>query len=341
MLRLPYAESYTRIEGEAEEVAAVEELDGREGFVVAPFGEGKTVVIGGNRTNRTNPTLPDPSPINTIDPIGPISPAGTIDPTGTISPMSPAYATAFRRCHTALLSGACRKIVLARQRMVEGPACQPEDLFFRACRLYPRVMVALVSTPQTGTWLAATPETLVARHGGQWHTVALAGTTLWRENIDWSAKNRREQAYVADFIESRLAGIAHHIERSEPHTVRAAHLAHLRTDFTFVPNSDIGAGDILARLHPTPAVCGLPQAEAMRTIVATEPEPRRYYAGFLGMLRQQGDTDIYVNLRCMEILSPTLFRLYAGGGLIAESDCQQEWQETQDKMRTMERLINS
>lgn len=328
MFRLPYADTYTKIEGKAQTLTSVEALDGREGFVVAPFDccHPAVVLISG-----------ETSQISLNTELGQINSASYVH-----TPSTPTrdYSIAFEACHNALTEGRCEKIVLARQKTVTAAAVDPVELFLRACALYPRVMVALVSTPQTGTWLVATPETLLASHDGQWRTVALAGTMLWDEDVNWSAKNRREQQYVADFISHRLATISTHINRGEPHTVRAGHLAHLRTDFTFEPLPNIGAGEMLARLHPTPAVCGLPQTEAMTIITATEPQPRRYYSGFLGMLRQKGDTDIFVNLRSMELLSPTIYRLYAGGGLIKESDCQTEWQETEDKMRTMGKLLD-
>ena len=95
---------------------------------------------------------------------------------------------------------------------------------------------------------------------------------------------------------------------------------------------------LLLRLHPTPAVCGLPRAAAQRAILTDEASPRRYYAGFSGPLGIEGETRLYVSLRCMEF-TPSLATLYAGGGIMPESVEQEEWEETQRKLQTMLRLL--
>ena len=112
----------------------------------------------------------------------------------------------------------------------------------------------------------------------------------------------------------------------------------MKTDFHFsLPDND-SLGDLLKLLHPTPAVCGLPKEKAYQFILDHEDHERRYYSGFIGMLNPDGKTDLYVNLRCMNITSEAL-TLYAGGGLLASSELEDEWQETEKKMRTMKNLI--
>ncbi len=98
-------------------------------------------------------------------------------------------------------------------------------------------------------------------------------------------------------------------------------------------------GDLLKRLHPTPAVCGLPKEKAYRFIQENEGYDRQYYSGFIGWLEPEGKSDLYVNLRCMNILSDRLV-LYAGSGLLLSSEPESEWQETEAKMQTMRRLLN-
>ena len=112
----------------------------------------------------------------------------------------------------------------------------------------------------------------------------------------------------------------------------------MKSDFHFSLPDVRKIGDVLKLLHPTPAVCGLPKEEAYRFILANEGYDRSYYSGFIGWLDPNGTTDLYVNLRCMNI-SPTTFTLYAGGGLLAASRLEDEWQETEDKLDTMRRLI--
>ena len=88
-----------------------------------------------------------------------------------------------------------------------------------------------------------------------------------------------------------------------------------------------------------PAVCGLPKEEAYRFILDNEGYDRRYYSGFIGWLDPDGKTDLYVNLRCMHIENGQL-SFYAGGGLLASSDLNDEWLETEKKLQTMKRLVN-
>ncbi|HBK29014.1 MAG TPA: isochorismate synthase, partial [Parabacteroides sp.] len=97
-------------------------------------------------------------------------------------------------------------------------------------------------------------------------------------------------------------------------------------------------GDVLSLLHPTPAVCGLPKEDAFRFIIEKEGYDRSYYSGFVGWLSPTGQTDIYVNLRCVNI-HPDTYTLFAGGGLLASSDLEDEWEETIDKMKTMQNIL--
>jgi isochorismate synthase len=91
---------------------------------------------------------------------------------------------------------------------------------------------------------------------------------------------------------------------------------------------------LLQALHPTPAVSGLPKEEAFRFIEENEGYDRLYYSGFLGMLDAERETGIYVNLRCMHIAHDSL-TLFAGGGLLASSSLEDEWEETEYKLKTM------
>ena len=95
-----------------------------------------------------------------------------------------------------------------------------------------------------------------------------------------------------------------------------------------------------AAVYAAMQLARLPENEG-KTIVALLPDTgERYYSGFIGWLAPEGKSDLYVNLRCMNIL-PGSFVLYAGGGILASSEIESEWLETEAKMQTMKRLINS
>ena len=258
------------------------------------------------------------------------------------------YTKSFQSCHRCLIEGDAGKIVLSRRMALTNTSGTPWkaiDLFHEACRRYPHNYVSLWWTKRTGCWLIATPETLLKKaNGEQWQTMALAGTMRWDEckkkgfEQAWSEKNKEEQQYVATYIEHRLLPFVGKMTTSPTYTSQAADLAHLRTDFTFTLKKEVNLGTLLQRLHPTPAVCGVPQDTACHDILRYEDSPRKYYAGFSGPINLEGESQLYVSLRCMEI-TPDKALLYAGGGLLKDSREEDEWTETQRKMRTMLRLF--
>ncbi len=252
-----------------------------------------------------------------------------------------AYAQAFRAAKEKLASGELQKVVLSRRkRLTTENQLDPAALFMKACHYRPNSFVALWHTPQSGTWLVATPEPLLTYSHRKWNTVALAGTLPWTEGKlpQWNNKNREEQAIVARFIHDNLTDVATDVKHSGTYTLHSGNIQHLCTDFSFQLPSAEQLHQVLLRLHPTPAVCGLPRMEAKSTIVSHESSPRRYYAGFSGPLLLDGQTDLYVSLRCMEFSSHHA-TLYAGGGIMPESIEQEEWEETERKLETMAQII--
>ena len=123
-----------------------------------------------------------------------------------------------------------------------------------------------------------------------------------------------------------------------PYSARAGELAHLKSDFRFTLPDNQKLGDLINLLHPTPAVCGLPKEDAYQFILQHEGYDRSYYSGFIGWISPSGHTDLYVNLRCMNIHADT-YTLFAGGGLLASSKLEEEWNETEDKMNTMRNIL--
>lgn len=255
------------------------------------------------------------------------------------------YAEAFGRAHRLLCEGSLEKIVLSRRLHVSLTApADAERLFFNACHSRPASFVALWSAPRSGTWLVATPEPLLTHDGHRWRTVALAGTLPCPPDgaePEWNGKNRREQAIVAEYIAGRLSQAADGVTASPTYTLRSGNICHLCTDFRFSLPSGYPLAALLARLHPTPAVCGMPGLQALRAILDTESTGRLYYGGFSGPLclgSEPQRTHLYVSLRCMQTEGRSA-TLYAGGGIMPESREQDEWEETQRKLQTMRSLL--
>lgn len=256
------------------------------------------------------------------------------------------YANAFSHCHHLLTTGVCEKIVLARSMQLTAEAApHPVSLFLNACLAHPNHYVALWWTAETGLWLVATPEVLLESDGHHWHTMALAGTEAWNNGTAvadierWSHKNRREQQLVADEVAKCLRPYVQELEASPTYPCRAGSVVHLRTDFRFALNPTATPYNIIEDLHPTPAVCGVPRHKALEAILEAEAEPRRYYAGYSGMLTPEGQTHFYVSLRCLSIHEKAI-TLYAGGGLLSSSVEIEEWEETERKLQTMLQVLN-
>ncbi len=340
-----------------------QELDGHSGFVIAPFvvSEDKPIVLLQPETTNTYGSVGE-IPADVAELIDKMS---VLDDASADEEASGAerehYSHDFKNCHDRLVSGVFRKIVLARMS-AETVSCEksPFALFRKACETYPRMFVALFSTPLSGTWLMATPEVLLEQEGDAWHTIALAGTmqlegdallfdvplgngcgSLSPDNCPaWSDKNIQEQRYVATYIKECIGRFSHDVSEAGPCTARAGNLVHLRSDFRFAFEEGAGIGRLLDMLHPTPAVCGLPKKETFDFIVRNEHTPRGYYSGFAGPLDVCGRTNLYVSLRCMHIRDRRNFHLYAGGGLLQDSVEEQEWNETEAKMETMRKILN-
>jgi isochorismate synthase len=237
-----------------------------------------------------------------------------------------------------------KKVVLSRCLELR----LPEDfnalgLFEKLCAAYPMSLVSLVALPGIGTWIGASPEPLLCWDDRQFTTVSLAGTRAnSKYSPAWSQKERHEQELVSEFI--RDCFLKEGIERLEeigPDTVEVGQLRHLCTTFrvklTSVQPKEV-ATRLLRALHPTPAVCGLPKEAALKFIRSTETHPREWYAGFLGPVNFEKQTNLFVNLRCLQLL-PESTILYAGSGITKDSVAEEECFETELKLNSLQRFL--
>jgi len=350
LYRLPWTdECYFVLQqsGDVEQLADIRELNKKKGFVMAPFLQSDhhpLIVI------RPDITAYDWDEIS--EAISSLECADALltckNQTEKLSPFvseetdKERYTQAFERFITPLQKKHFQKLVLSRSSTKHiNDDFSPLAAFVRAYNNYPRMMIYLCHTPVSGTWVGSTPEILLSGHGKEWHTVALAGTMPMQNEVmpmDWNKKNQDEQGYVADYIRRIIKKFGNKMNEKGPYTARAGQLVHLKTDFYFLLKNTDNIGNLLQELHPTPAVCGLPKEDAFRFILENEGYDRSYYSGFIGWLDTEGHTDLYVNLRCMEI-KPGETTLYAGGGILASSEIESEWTETGDKMNTMKSIL--
>lgn len=236
------------------------------------------------------------------------------------------------------------KVVVSRTAALALPTgFDPAAAFTALCACYPHAFVSLVAVPGVGAWLGATPEVLLTLDSTSLTTMALAGTQrrptdLALEAVQWGRKEAVEQEMVGAYIRNFFASAgAPNVQERGPHTVAAGSVVHLQTIFRVdLPETErlMLANRVLNELHPTSAVCGMPKHQALAFILAHEGYDRSFYSGFLGPVHIQGESSLYVNLRCMQ-LSADHAHLYVGAGITADSDPTAEWRETALKAETM------
>lgn len=228
------------------------------------------------------------------------------------------------------------KVVVSR--IVEVKAhVHPLILFWRALERHPKAFCYWFYHPEHGCWLGASPEVLVRTRNQQFETYSLAGTQKKRGDAppEWTAKERREQAIVTEYLKGQLREKVNEIHVSGPHNAEAGQLWHLKSVLSGL--TQVSARELAQSLHPSPAVCGMPASRARRLIAKIEQHDRAYYTGYFGPLGHH-QADIFVNLRCLQWNKDNL-KIYVGGGITVESDPKKEWQETCDKMQTMLQLL--
>ena len=127
-----------------------------------------------------------------------------------------------------------------------------------------------------------------------------------------------------------------HQFNSTPETVTAGNIAHLKTTFNIQTNKT--PVELANLLHPTPAVCGLPEKTAKDFILKNEGHSREFYTGFLGIINDRS-CSLFVNLRCMQLFKNENW-LYVGGGITSLSNADKEWRETELKAQTLLNILD-
>lgn len=248
----------------------------------------------------------------------------------------------------AMETGALSKVVLARSQALTAPAGQPFDAVATAWALreqQPGCTAWMLHLPEGGSFVGATPEELIRVEGRTLRTVALAGTrrrtssdagdSAVAQELLGSGKDRQEQLLVAQAILAALEGQAERVELEErPEVARYAQVQHLRTPIQAALRPGVNPFELLARLHPTPAVGGLPRLEALDWLSQCEGLDRGWYSGPLGWVSARDRATFVVALRSA-LLQGERGLAYAGCGLVPGSTPEAEWSETLDKLQAV------
>jgi len=261
--------------------------------------------------------------------------ASPLEPRNGAAGCDPEWLARVEAIRDAITSGAFAKIVAARRLIVELASTLAPSEVLRRLADAQQGSTRFAFCRRHATFLGATPELLIAKQGRKIRTEALAGSIASGERAAGllrSAKDRHEQQLVVDSIVRCLAPLCARLQVADQPTVREfRHVMHLHTPIAGTLRSD---GDVLAlvsRLHPTPAVGGVPTTAALRWIAEHERDERGWYAAPVGWFDAAGDGEFAVALRSCIISGPRAY-LYAGAGIVADSDPRRELAETELKL---------
>ncbi len=248
-----------------------------------------------------------------------------------------------------IAAGALEKVVLAREVAVEAPAAHDPAATFGALReAFPSCFCFCAGSAE-GAFLGASPELLVRRRGASVATVALAGSTRRSadpavddhlgEQLLRSAKDRSEHAIVARRIKRALGQRSVWVEAdADPAVVKVANIQHLATSVHAQLAEPLSAIELAGLLHPTPAVGGEPGDAALAVIAELEDIDRGWYAGPVGWMDGAEDGELCVALRSA-LLRDRTAHLFAGAGIVADSDPAAELAETELKLEALLPLL--
>jgi isochorismate synthase len=252
------------------------------------------------------------------------------------------YVEAVARAVERIRAGALDKVVLAREVAVHAPAPHDAAAVFGVLRAAFGSCFVFCAGRGESAFVAASPELLVRREGLRASSVALAGSIRRSadpavddhlgEQLLGSAKDREEQAIVTRRIARALRPHAVWVAApDEPTVIKVANIQHLATPIRAQLTHPIGVVELAGLLHPTPAVGGEPFAVAAPLIPRLEGLDRGWYAGPVGWTDANEDGEFCVALRCA-LLRGAEARLYAGVGVVRDSDPAAELAETEVKL---------
>ncbi len=197
-------------------------------------------------------------------------------------------------------------------------------------------------TVETGCWIGASPEILLKKKSAnQWETMSLAGTRLnTNGNVNWDDKNIDEHNYVTNYITDTIKSLGLTSTTYEAENLVFGEIEHLCNRIIIDSDSDIDISPniIVNALSPTPALSGFPVDLAISHIKSIERHNRLCYGGYVTV--ESPDMFLsHVNLRCAHF-DTECYCIYSGGGLTKHSIPEDEWNETENKVKLLKRLLS-
>jgi menaquinone-specific isochorismate synthase len=242
--------------------------------------------------------------------------------------------------------GDYRKVVLARaRRFTTQEEFHPLGVLNHLRQHYPACYAFSIANGQGQSFIGASPERLVRVAGGRMHTEALAGSAArgssasedaaLAQSLLHSEKDLREHQLVVESIARRVADLGLKLEHAtQPRILGLANVQHLHLPISATLPAGVHLLDLVARLHPTPAVGGTPRDAAVAAIARLEPFTRGLYAGPQGWVDHRGGGEFFVGIRSA-LVDGCNATVYAGAGIVAGSSPEKEFAETDLKFKAI------
>ena len=252
--------------------------------------------------------------------------------------------------HRAIRAGEFDKIVAARCSHVRSS--QPfndMEILSRLAAQY-KACYRFAFRREEASFLGASPERLFVKRGLLIESQALAGTIIAGGCDDPtdvgqshlllnSRKDLAEHGIVVREMVRQLGELCSELEAaSKPQVRKFRNLLHLNTHIAGNLKPEVHAIDVLSRLHPTPSVGGFPAQHSVGWITEHEATPRGWYTGPVGWLGADGDAEFVVAIRC-GVISGTDAYIYAGAGIVRDSEADREYFETEIKQEPLLRAL--
>ncbi len=184
--------------------------------------------------------------------------------------------------------------------------------------------------------IGSTPELILSKLNSEIRTESIAGSN-YRNNTNHFKSDKKEIVeqkivtdYIIDFLNKNAVGIKYN---KEPQIKKTSNIEHLYTSFSAQLKNDKNIFDLLTELHPTPAIGGVPKSHAI-DLIKSQKENRGWYGGPIGWVDNYLNGQFFLNIRSGLSLGSDLF-LFSGSGIIKESNCENEWMETEQKFNLM------
>lgn len=257
-----------------------------------------------------------------------------------------AFITRVEQARQAMAAGSFDKVVMARAARFETLGEFDVLKIAHALRDRHSTGVAFaIALEGRGCFVGATPELLLAVSGRDILTRALAGTAARGATPEEdhqlgatllaSAKDQYEHKVVTDMLRQELGAWCVEVQTSsEPHLLQLRQVQHLETPFVGRLRQAGGVLEMVEKLHPTPAVGGWPKSAALSWLRSHETLDRGWYAGPVGWVTAAGDGVFAVAIRSMWVGGKVAYG-FAGAGIVASSNAEAEWRETELKLRTV------